>query len=174
MRILPMMISYQNGRLKIITLRNGQNLQKKCGAKYIFITSKHHDGFCLWPSKYTDRNAMQMGPKKDLLGQFFEAGRKEGLKVGLYYSLYEWFNPLYTNKEIPYAGLKKVNNYVDDYMIPQIKELIDLYHPDFFYFDGEMGSSGIFLEDERGRGLFLQSGCKKETGGICQRSFWQG
>lgn len=110
---------------------------KNMGAKYIFITSKHHDGFCLWPTKYTDRNAVKMGPHKDILGQFFIAGRKQGLKVGLYYSLYEWFNPLYTGIDIPYAGLKKANNYVDDFMIPQIKELIDLYHPDFFFFDGE-------------------------------------
>jgi alpha-L-fucosidase len=44
---------------------------------------------------------------------------------------------LYTGKDLPYAGLKKVDNYVDDFMIPQIKELIDLYHPDFFFFDGE-------------------------------------
>ena len=110
---------------------------KNMGAKYMFITSKHHDGFCLWPSKYTDRNAKRMGPKRDILGQYFAAARKEGLKVGLYYSLYEWYNPLYTGKGEPYAGLKKVNNYVDDFMIPQIKELIDLYHPDFFYFDGE-------------------------------------
>ncbi|HET6559166.1 MAG TPA: alpha-L-fucosidase [Prolixibacteraceae bacterium] len=110
---------------------------KEMGAKYMFITSKHHDGFCLWPSKYTDRNVMKMGPKKDILGEYFAAARKEGLKVGLYYSLYEWYNPNYTGKDIPYAGLKKVNNYVDDYMVPQIKELIDLYHPDFFYFDGE-------------------------------------
>jgi alpha-L-fucosidase len=110
---------------------------KKIGAKYMFITSKHHDGFCLWPSKYTDRNAMKMGPEKDILGRYFTAARKEGLKVGLYYSLYEWYNPLYTGNEIPYAGLKKVNNYVDDFMVPQIKELIDLYHPDFFFFDGE-------------------------------------
>ena len=110
---------------------------KNMGAKYMFITSKHHDGFCLWPTKYTDRNSMKMGPKKDILGQYFAAARKEGLKVGLYYSLYEWYNPLYTGKDIPYAGLKKVNNYVDDYMVPQIKELIDLYHPDFFFFDGE-------------------------------------
>ena len=110
---------------------------KNMGANYMFITSKHHDGFCLWPSKYTDRNALKMGPHKDLLGQFVEAGRKEKLKVGFYYSLYEWYNPLYTGKEIPYAGLKKVNNYVDDFMIPQIKEIIDTYHPDFMYFDGE-------------------------------------
>ena len=110
---------------------------KNMGANYMFITSKHHDGFCLWPSKYTDRNSMKMGPHKDLLGQFVEAGRKENLKVGFYYSLYEWYNPLYTGKDIPYAGLKKVNNYVDDFMVQQIKELIDLYHPDFMYFDGE-------------------------------------
>ncbi|QGY43455.1 alpha-L-fucosidase [Maribellus comscasis] len=110
---------------------------KKMGAKYMFITSKHHDGFCLWPSKYTNRNAKKMGPEKDILGEYFKAARNEGLKVGLYYSLYEWYNPIYTGKEIPYAGLKRVNNYVDDFMIPQIKELIDLYHPDFFYFDGE-------------------------------------
>jgi alpha-L-fucosidase len=110
---------------------------KKMGAGYIFITSKHHDGFCLWPTKYTDRNAMKMGPHRDLLGEFFDAARKEGLKVGLYYSLYEWFNPIYTGKDIPYAGLKNVNNYVDDCMIPEVKEIIDNYHPDFFYFDGE-------------------------------------
>ena len=110
---------------------------KRMGAKYMFITSKHHDGFCLWPTKYTDRNVKQMGPRKDILGPYFKAARKEGLKVGLYYSLFEWHNPLYTGKEVPYAGLKRVNNYVDDFMIPQIKELIDLYHPDFFFFDGE-------------------------------------
>ena len=110
---------------------------KQMGAKYIFITSKHHDGFCLWPSKYTDRNAFKMGPKKNILGEFFDAAREEGLKVGLYYSLYEWYNPLYTGVDIPYAGMKEVDNYVDDFMIPQIKELIDLYQPDFFYFDGE-------------------------------------
>jgi alpha-L-fucosidase len=117
---------------------------KNMGAKYMFITSKHHDGFCLWPTKYTDRNVLKMGPKKDILGTYFAEARKEGLKVGLYYSLYEWYNPLYTGNDIPYAGLKKVNNYVDDFMIPQIKELIDLYHPDFFYFDGEWDHEEAF------------------------------
>jgi len=112
---------------------------KNMGAKYIFITSKHHDGFCLWNSKYTDRNSMKMGPKKDLLKEFFVAARKNGLKVGLYYSLMEWNNPMLANDSLPYGvkdkanypytGMKKVNNYVDDFMIPQIKELIDLIIP---------------------------------------------
>jgi alpha-L-fucosidase len=134
---------------------------KKMGAKYMFITSKHHDGFCLWPTKYTDRNAMKMGPKKDILGEYFAAARKEGLKVGLYYSLYEWFNPLYTGKDIPYAGMKKVNNYVDDVMIPEIKELIDLYHPDFFYFDGEWDHPESFWKMKEVVAYFYNEAAKR-------------
>jgi len=129
---------------------------KKMGAKYMFITSKHHDGFCLWPSKYTDRNSAKMGPQKDILGPYFEAARKQGLKVGLYYSLMEWNNPLlakdslnYGEKDranVKYAGLKKVDNYIQDFMKPQIKELIDLYHPDFFFFDGEWDKPEAFWD----------------------------
>lgn len=110
---------------------------KRAGMKYIFVNAKHHDGFCLWPSRVTNRNALKMGPKRDLIRPLIEAARKENLKVGFYYSLYEWYNPLYTGKPHPYSGLIPVDNYVDDFMIPQIKELIDWYFPDFIYFDGE-------------------------------------
>jgi len=134
---------------------------KKMGANYIFITSKHHDGFCLWPSKFTDRNAMKMGPKKDLLKKFFEAGRKESLKVGLYYSLLEWYNPVYTGKDVPYAGSIKANNYVDDVMVPQIKELIDLYHPDFFYFDGEWEHPETFWKMKEVVAYFYNEAAKR-------------
>jgi alpha-L-fucosidase len=78
-----------------------------------------------------------MGPKRDLFGPLIYAARKEKLKIGFYYSFYEWYNPLYTGKPHPYAGLIPFNNYVDDFMIPQVKELIDMYNPDFLYFDGE-------------------------------------
>ncbi|MCE5249435.1 alpha-L-fucosidase [bacterium] len=110
---------------------------KSAGVQYIFVNAKHHDGFCLWPTRYTNRNAMRMGPKRDLIGPLIKAARKENLKVGFYYSFYEWYNPLYTGKPFPYAGLITVNNYVDDFMVPQVHELIELYHPDFLYFDGE-------------------------------------
>lgn len=147
---------------------------KNMGAKYMFITSKHHDGFCLWPTKYTDRNAMKMGPKKDILGQYFAAARKEGLKVGLYYSLYEWYNPLYTGKDIPYAGLKKVNNYVDDFMIPQIKELIDLYHPDFFYFDGEWDHPESFWKMKEVVAYFYNEAAKRNQEVFVNDRFGEG
>ena len=110
---------------------------KQVGAQYIFVNTKHHDGFCHWPSRYTNRNSAMMGPKRDLTGPFVEAARREGLKVGFYYSYYEWYNPLYTGRAMPYAGLIPVDDFVDDFMIPQIHEFIDLYHPDFLYFDGE-------------------------------------
>ena len=121
---------------------------KDAGVKYFFITAKHHDGFCLWDSKYTDRNAMKMGPKRDLLRELSDAARANGIRIGFYYSFYEWFNPIYRGKKdlSGYKGIKKLsdedgdgnsNEYVDDFMIPQIKELIDKYQPDYLCFDGE-------------------------------------
>ena len=110
---------------------------KRVGANYLFVNAKHHDGFCLWPSKFPNRNAFKMGPQKDLIGPLVRAARNENLKVGFYYSCYEWYNPVYTGKPFSYARLIPVEHYVDDFMIPQIKELIDMYNPDFLYFDGE-------------------------------------
>ena len=123
-------------------------LFKDAGVKYFFITSKHHDGFCIWDSKYTDRNAAKMGPRRDLYGEMVAAARKHGLRVGLYYSFYEWNNPIYRGQAdiSGYRGCKpladqdgdgKTDEYVDDFMVPQIKELIDTYHPDYLCFDGE-------------------------------------
>ncbi|MBJ2175507.1 alpha-L-fucosidase [Aureibaculum sp. A20] len=123
-------------------------IMKKAGVKYFFITSKHHDGFCIFDSKYTDRNSKKMGPKRDLYGEMVEAARKNDIKIGFYYSFYEWNNPIYkeNNDLNNYKGLKVLkdedkdgilNEYVDDFMIPQIKELIDKYHPDYICFDGE-------------------------------------
>ncbi len=122
-------------------------LFKEAGAKYFFITAKHHDGFCIWDSEYTDRNSMKMGPKRDLYGEMVTAARKHGLKIGLYYSFYEWNNPIYRGKPAKgYKGVKdlkdadgdgKRNEFVDDFMIPQLKELVDKYQPDCMFFDGE-------------------------------------
>jgi alpha-L-fucosidase len=74
---------------------------EQSGAKYIVLTSKHHDGYALWPSKDASRtwgfpwNAKEVGPKRDLLGDLFKAVRKTSVHAGMYYSLYEWFNPLW-------------------------------------------------------------------------------
>lgn len=121
---------------------------KDAGVRYFFLTAKHHDGFCLWDTRYTDRNAKQMGPKRDLLRELVDAARANGIKIGFYYSFYEWYNPLYTGRGqlTDYKGAKPLEDedndgdsseYVDDFMVPQIKELIDNFQPDCLYFDGE-------------------------------------
>lgn len=102
---------------------------RQSGAKYIVLTSKHHEGFALWPSKHSwNWNSMDVGPHRDLAGDLTKAVKAKGLHMGFYYSLYEWFNPLY--KESP-------ARYVDEHMIPQMKDLVTRYQPDVVWTDGE-------------------------------------
>lgn len=103
---------------------------KNSGAQYIVLTSKHHEGFALWPSKQSwNWNAMDVGPHRDLLGDLTKAVRDKGLKIGYYYSLLEWYNPLYKKETI--------NEYVEEHMFPQMKDLVTRYQPDIFWPDGE-------------------------------------
>jgi alpha-L-fucosidase len=107
---------------------------EQSGAKYVVLTSKHHDGYALWPSKEASStwgfpwNAAEVGPKRDLLGELFTALRKTSVRPGMYYSLYEWFNPLWLNNR---------QRYVQEHMWPQMKDLINNYRPDVFWTDGE-------------------------------------
>ena len=104
------------------------------GAKYVVLTSKHHDGFALWPSKEASKdrdfawNAVEAGPKRDVLGDLFTALRKTSVKPGMYYSLYEWYNPLW---------LTDKTKYINDHMWPQMKDVISTYKPEVFWTDGE-------------------------------------
>ena len=68
-------------------------LAKKAGQKYMVMTTKHHEGFCHWDTKLTDYNAVKQGPGRDLVKEYVEAARAEGLRVGFYYSLMDWHHP---------------------------------------------------------------------------------
>lgn len=109
-------------------------LIESSGAKYVVLTSKHHDGFALWPNKDASRdwgfawNAAELGPKRDVLGDLFTALRKTSVKPGMYYSLYEWYNPLW---------LADKDKYIKEHMWPQMQELIATYKPFVFWTDGE-------------------------------------
>ena len=104
------------------------------GAKYVVLTSKHHEGFALWPSKEASAtwgrpwNAVEIGPKRDLLGDLSDAVRRKGLRMGYYYSLYEWYNPLW---------LYDKPRYVREHMFPQFKDLVTRYKPAIIFSDGE-------------------------------------
>ena len=70
-------------------------MAKAAGMKYAVLTAKHHDGFCLFDSKLTDYKATNTPIGRDLVREFLDAFRAEGLKVGLYYSLLDWHHPDY-------------------------------------------------------------------------------
>ena len=104
-------------------------LFKESGARYIVLTSKHHEGFTLWPSAQSwNWNSVDVGPHRDLCGDLTTAVKTKGLHMGFYYSLYEWYNPLYQNN---------LTAYVDEHMIPQMKDLVTRYTPDILWTDGE-------------------------------------
>ena len=106
----------------------------RSGAKYVVLTSKHHEGFALWPSKEASAtwgrpwNAVEIGPKRDVLGDLSDAVRRKGLRMGFYYSLYEWYNPLW---------LYNKPRYVREHMFPQFKDLVTHYKPAIIFSDGE-------------------------------------
>ncbi len=105
------------------------NVFNNAGAKYVVLTSKHHEGFTMWPSKESwNWNAVDLNPHRDLAGDLMKAVKGKGLKMGYYYSLYEWFSPLYK---------ENVDKYVDEHMLPQMKDLVNTYKPDVVWTDGE-------------------------------------
>lgn len=114
--------------------REWAELFKKAGARYVVMTSKHHDGFTLWPNQEASNNwgfpwdSGAVGPKRDLVGDYMEAMREAGLKGGLYYSIYEWFHPWYKS-DLP--------RFVEEHFHPQFKDLIRRYRPDIVWGDGE-------------------------------------
>ena len=73
--------------------RKWAKLAKAAGMKYMVMTTKHHEGFCLWDSDETDYCAGKRGPKRDIVAEYVEACRAEGLKIGFYYSLMDWHHP---------------------------------------------------------------------------------
>ena len=114
---------------------------KGAGAKYLTITSRHHDGFSLWPTKVDDGYNIALTPfKRDILGELAAACEAEGIQLNLYYSLMDWHR-----KDYPVGSVAKsvLGDQKGDYasykafMMGQITELIDSYHPGNIWFDGE-------------------------------------
>lgn len=141
-------------------------IAEDAGMQYVIPFAKHCTGFCLWPSSYTERDAMDMGPKRDLIKPLVKACEKRDLKFGFYYCLEEWEYPIMKNDEVseirlwgygnpavrtePYdeekyegmlTGKRPVEDYFGDYILPQAKEFIDMYDPDILWLDAEWHTS---------------------------------
>ena len=114
-------------------------LFKKSGARYVLLVTKHHDGYCLWPSAYAPGwNSVETGPHRDICGELTEAVRAKGLKMGFYYSLPEWTSDIHRWYVDPDDS---IGTYVDTHMIPQLKELVERYKPTVLFTDGEWRNS---------------------------------
>ena len=130
---------------------------KNAGMKYMVLTAKHHDGFCLFDSKYTDFKSTNTKCGRDLVAEYVEAARSEGLKVGFYYSLLDWYHDDYPHygdmvhpmRDDPAYGNENRNfdRYVE-YLHNQVRELctnygkIDILWFDFSYGEGENAMRG--------------------------------
>ena len=116
---------------------------KQAGATYAIMTCKHHDGFALWPSKYSKYGVAQSSWKSgkgDVVREFTDACRRHEMKVGLYYSPAQW-----GDHAIPFSNAKEY----DDYFINQLGELLTNYGKiDYLWFDG-CGSEGHVFDRER-------------------------
>lgn len=137
------------------------DLFKKSGAKYVVLTSKHHEGYTLWNSAEADRdwnrpwNSVTGTPHRDLLGDLTNSVRNAGLKMGYYYSLYEWFNPMWLHDK---------KKYVEQHMTPQFKDLVTKYKPSIIFSDGEWEISDTAWQSPKLLSwLFNESPVKEEV-----------
>ncbi|MCU4164196.1 alpha-L-fucosidase [Carboxylicivirga caseinilyticus] len=148
---------YMEGKASVFTAENYHPeewaaLFKKVGADYVVMTSKHHDGFALWDTKYSKINAKDWSAaKRDVYTPYVDAVRKAGMKVGVYYSLCDWSHPDYSpiNFPRPEKKLRKLYPYpkmqtywtkwsrFQQFNLNQMKELFDRYQPDLIWFDGD-------------------------------------
>jgi alpha-L-fucosidase len=136
-------------------------LFQAAGAKYYVLTSKHHEGFALFDSKVSGRDSVDLGPKRDLVKELFDASRKytPEMRNGLYFSMPEWYNPdepwmghgprnPYTGADEPYTGYQAGRNYVQDLQAPQMREIVHQYDPDVIWCDigGSNDSRTVFAD----------------------------
>jgi alpha-L-fucosidase len=126
--------------------REWARLAKAGGMKYMVMTAKHHEGFCNFDTKLTDYNAVQQGPKRDLVREYVEAARAEGLRVGIYYSLMDWHHPDGARCSIDEAARHRFI----EYTLGLIRELMTNYGKiDILWYDGGMPLDAAGWEAER-------------------------
>jgi alpha-L-fucosidase len=151
--------------------RQWARLARQAGMKYFVITTKHHEGFCLWDTAQTDYKATNTPWGKDLLAPMVQAFREEGLKVGFYYSLLDWHHPHYTtDKHHPgrndpdrRAGDKGRDMSVyAEYMRKQVEELLTTHHPEIIWYDFSFPG-----EDGKGRDDWQSEKLLELTRRIC-------
>jgi len=136
-------------------------LIKETGAKYAVITTKHHDGVALWPTKQNHYSVAKNTPaKRDVLKPFYEALDKEGIKKGAYFSLIDWSHPDYPgflkdSSRYKAADEPKRWQAFQQFFQAQINEVNTLYKPDLWWFDGDWEHSADEWQSKKVRAEIL-------------------
>ena len=127
------------------------NIAKGAGAKYIVFTSKHHDGFSMWDSKITNYDIMDATPfKRDVIKELADACKAAGIEFGLYHSIMDWHQPD-ANPKQKTEQKPDFSKYREEYLKPQLAELIKKYDPAILWFDGEWTPEWT---EEQGKDLY--------------------
>ncbi|CAJ0589243.1 unnamed protein product [Cylicocyclus nassatus] len=120
------------------------DIVKSSGAKYFVLTSKHAEGFTLWPTRTSwNWNSVDVGPKRDIVGELRDAFRGTDIHYGLYFCLFEFFHPKYLDD-------KKYNTtaYVEQVSYPQLMEIVNRYKPEIVWSDGEWEKSDEYWKSK--------------------------
>lgn len=112
------------------------DLLARSGARYFVLTSKHHEGFTNWKSDVSwNWNSVDNGPHRDLVAELSTSIRKRtNITFGLYFSLFEWFHPLYLKDK---ASGFKTQDYVREIALPQLYDIVNTYKPEYIWSDGD-------------------------------------
>lgn len=149
------------------------DLIKESGAQYTVITTKHHDGMAMWDTKAGDLSVVKSTPaKRDLIAPFAKEVRKQGLHLGLYYSLLDWSHPDYPNKtrtEVRYKDDPARWEKFVKFNMAQLKELNTTWKPDLYWFDGDWEQSA-----ERWRSTEIVKLLRSDNPGVIINSRIQG
>jgi len=130
-------------------------MAKDAGMKYLVITSKHHDGFNLWDSPYTDWDVMSTPFKRDIMKELSEACKRQGIRFCMYHSIMDWHHPDYlpkrswegetwrqsTVEKQDLSNHKPDYDRFNEYLRSEVKTLIERYRPGVLWFDGEWEST---------------------------------
>ncbi|KAK7603142.1 hypothetical protein V9T40_003141 [Parthenolecanium corni] len=132
------------------------------GARYVVLTSKHHEGYALWPSTFSfSWNSVDVGPHRNIVDELATAIRnRTNLKFGLYHSRYEWFNPLYLDD-------KKSNftksRFVDYKTGAELYELVEEFKPEIIWSDGEWEAPDTYWKSKEFLAWLYNDSPVKET-----------
>lgn len=149
---------------------------KEAGMKYVVLTAKHHDGFCLFDSQYTDFKSTNTKFGRDIVAEFVEAVRGEGLKVGLYFSLLDWYHddyPHYGDAHHPMRNNPAYGNEGRDfsryvtYLHNQVREICTNYGKlDILWFDFSYENENYVMRGETWKATELVSMVRELQPGI--------